>query len=90
MSRRTDADNAAWGQVIVAGDERRPIPVYSIARSTGVMHDKVLAMAGRYHVMKRVGIEPTGDWWHDRVSVKLPDPWPGSTSAQEEAAVAAA
>lgn len=69
---RIEAENTAWQRVIIAGDQRHPVPVYSIARTTGLSHDKILAMAGRYHVMTRAGIEPTGDWWHDRVTVKLP------------------
>lgn len=71
MSRAND-ENTAWQLVIAAGEEQRPVPHYSISRSTSLPHDKVLAMAGRYHLMKRAGIEPTGNWWHDRVNVKLP------------------
>lgn len=65
-------DNRAWQLVIEAGEALRPVPLYTIGRNAGVAIGKVEAMAGRFHVMKRAGIEPTGDWWHDRVVVQLP------------------
>lgn len=71
MSRAT-ADNIAWQHVIVAGDAGHPTPCHMIGRTTGVSLDRVLAMVGRYSAMKCAGIEPTGDWWADRVNVQLP------------------
>ena len=66
-----EKENAAWQSVILAGDAQRPFPVPMIGRETGQAFDKIWTMVARYHAMKRAGIEPVGDWWHDRVNVHL-------------------
>lgn len=66
------ARNTAWQNVIDAIEAGQPVRPFLISRNTGVKHDTVIVMASRCRSMNDAGVAPTGDWWHDRVNVKLP------------------
>lgn len=69
---QTAADNDAWGLVIEIERGQRYHSPYFIANQCGISAERVRQMSARYRLMHRAGVQPTGDWWHDRVNVVLP------------------
>lgn len=69
----TKADNPAWAAVIEVETGVRYRSKYALAQDTGASVRKIEAMVGRCRAMRCAGIKPTGDWWHDRVTVRLPN-----------------
>ena len=70
--KQSDADNAAWGLVIETERGQRHHSKYGIGTMTGISARKIAQMVARYRAMHRAGIQPSGEWWHDRVNVVLP------------------
>ncbi|BBD38219.1 hypothetical protein Amn_30990 [Aminobacter sp. Y103A] len=66
------ADNAAWTKVIERENGQCYSSEYEIGKTTGAPVRRVKQMVFRYREMRQAGITPSGDWWQDRVVVRLP------------------
>lgn len=72
MKSKVAADNAAWALVIERETGVKNWSEREIGTLTGASLHKVWAMVSRFRSMKRADIKPSGDWWQDRVVIKIP------------------